>query len=104
MDTRSKVVRGGKGGDAMNPYMKNKYKNELYELVDALDEMRKERHSETDEGTTRVSCTFVKCEHNNYGKLGICQCKYIQMGELVSPGSRSGEPVCVYYKRKANET
>ena len=34
-----------KRSETMNPYMKEKYKDELYELVDALDEMHKERHS-----------------------------------------------------------
>ena len=50
---------------------------------------------------TEVSCTFVKCKYNDYGKKGICQAKYIQIGELVTPGTDKTEPVCVWFKKKA---
>jgi hypothetical protein len=49
---------------------------------------------------TKISCTFVKCKYNDYGKKGICQAKYIQIGEQVAPGTKRTEPVCVWFSRK----
>ena len=49
------------------------------------------------EAMTEVSCTFVKCKYNDYGKKGICRAKYIQIGELVTPGTDKTEPVCVMF-------
>jgi len=48
----------------------------------------------------KISCTFVKCKYNDYGKKGICQAKYIQISELVAPGTKRTEPVCVWFNRK----
>lgn len=50
----------------------------------------------------KISCTFVKCKYNNYGKLGTCQRDYIQMGALVFKKHRD-EPVCMFYEPKADE-
>ena len=51
---------------------------------------------------TKISCTFVKCKYNDYGKLGICQNEYIQMGGHVDPEDtlRKTIPACADFKEK----
>jgi hypothetical protein len=51
---------------------------------------------------TKISCTFVKCKHNNYGKSGYCLRDEIQIGGQVDPkdDQRKVKPVCVYFERK----
>jgi hypothetical protein len=51
-----------------------------------------------------ISCTFMKCKHNNSGKDGICSLTDIQIGKYENRNIQSIIPICINFVDKNSRT